>query len=114
MAAKFATHADWPSYGGTNSAQRYSALDQINRSNVAKIAPAWMFQTGDPESGPQSTPIVSDGVMYLSSASNWVFALDAASGRLLWEYRFTLPKRPQLGYGRQNRGVAVGQGRVFM
>ena len=64
MAAEFATHADWPSYGGTHSALRYSALDQINRSNVAKISPAWMFQTGDPESGLQSTPIVSDGVMY--------------------------------------------------
>src|SRR5207248_8619538 len=108
------TRADWPSYGGTHSALRYSALEQINTGNVQKLAPAWMFQTGDPESGLQSTPIVVDGVMYLSSASNWVFALDAASGRLLWEYRFPLPKRAQLGYTRQNRGVAVGHGRVFM
>jgi alcohol dehydrogenase (cytochrome c) len=113
-AAEFATGANWPSYGGTQSALRYSALDQINRSNVASMAPVWMFQTGDPESGLQATPIVVDGVMYLSSASNWVFALDAASGRLIWEYRFPLAKRPQFGYGRQNRGVAVGHGRVFM
>jgi alcohol dehydrogenase (cytochrome c) len=113
-AAEFATRADWPSYGGTQSSLRYSALDQINTSNVARLAPAWVFQTGDPESGLQSTPIVVDGVMYLSSASNWVFALDAASGRLIWEYRFPLPNRPNLGYGRQNRGVAVGHGRVFM
>jgi alcohol dehydrogenase (cytochrome c) len=113
-AAEFATRADWPSYGGTYSALRYSALDQVNRSNVAKLGPAWMFQTGDPEAGLQATPIVVDGVMYLASASSWVFALDAATGSLLWEYRYPLPKRQQLGYGRQNRGVAVGQGRVFL
>jgi len=113
-ATEFATRADWPSYGGTQASLRYSALDQINASNVAKLAPAWIFQTGDAESGLQATPIVMDGVMYLASSSNWVFALDAATGRLLWEYRFPLPARPKLGYGRQNRGVAVGQGRVFM
>ena len=113
-AAEFATRADWPSYGGTHAALRYSALDQINNFNVDRLVPVWLFQTGDPESGLQATPIVLDGVMYVSSASNWVFALDAAAGRLLWEYRFPLPKRPELGYGRQNRGVAVGQGRVFM
>jgi alcohol dehydrogenase (cytochrome c) len=114
LAAEFATRADWPSYGGTYSALRYSALDQINRTNVAKLAPAWIFQTGDPETGLQATPIVIDGVMYLASASSWAFALDAATGRLIWEYRFPLPKRTQLGYGRQNRGVAVGLGRVFL
>src|SRR5215475_7242726 len=84
LAADFATHADRPSYGGTHSALRYSALDQINRSNVAKLAPAWIFQTGDPETGLQATPIVIDGVMYLVSASSWAFALDAATGRLIW------------------------------
>ena len=113
-AAEFATRADWPSYGGTHASLRYSALDQINAGNVDRLVPAWMFQSGDPESGLQATPIVVDGVMYLASASNWLFALDAASGRLLWEYRFRLPGRAQLGYGRQNRGVAVGHGRVFM
>ena len=113
-AAEFSTRADWPSYGGTHASLRYSGLDQVNTGNVDRLVPAWVFQTGDPESGLQATPIVVDGVMYLSSASNWVFALDAASGRLLWEYRFRLPGRAQLGYGRQNRGVAVGHGRVFM
>jgi len=113
-AADDATRADWPSYGGTYAAQRYSALDQIDTTNVARLTPAWNFQTGDPESGLQATPIVVDGVVYISSASNWVFALDGATGQLLWEYRFPLPNRPQLGYSRQNRGVAVGHGRVFM
>lgn len=112
--ADFATRADWPSYGGTPSALRYSSLDQINASNVGRLAPAWIFQTGDPESGLQATPIVVDGVLYLSSASNWVFALDAADGRLIWEYRFPLRKGMEMPYAKQNRGVAVAQGRVYM
>jgi outer membrane protein assembly factor BamB len=113
-AADFATGTDWPSYGGTHSALRYSSLDQINTSNVQALAPAWIFQTGDPESGLQATPIVIDGVMYVSSASNWVFALDAASGSIRWEYRYPWPRGLVPAYGRQNRGVAVGNGRVFM
>src|SRR5215471_8287290 len=113
-AAELATRADWPSYGGSHASLRYSALDQINTGNVDKLLPAWVFQTGDPESGLQSTPIVVDGVMYLSSASNWVFALDAASGNVRWEYRYPWPKALVPIYGRQNRGVAVGSGRVFM
>ena len=113
-AADFSTGVNWPSYGGTPSALRYSSLDQINASNVRNLAPAWVFQTGDKESGLQATPIVIDGVMYLSSASNWVFALDAETGRLLWEYRFPIPAGAEIAYGRQNRGVAVGNGRVFM
>ena len=112
-AADGGTKADWPSYGGTHSAWRYSALDQINRSNVGRLAPVWAFQTGDYENGLQATPIVIDGVMYISTSNNWVFALDGATGKMLWEYRFPLSKAVP-GYGKQNRGVAVGHGRVFM
>jgi alcohol dehydrogenase (cytochrome c) len=112
VAADVATLNDWPSYGGTRSALRYSALDQINTSNVKTLAPAWIFQTGDYENGLQATPIVIDGVIYLSTSNAWVFALDGSSGRVIWEYHFTLGKG--LGYGKQNRGVAVGNGHVFL
>ena len=111
-AADLATLKDWPSYGGTHAALRYSGLDQINTSNVKALAPAWIFQTGDYENGLQATPIVIDGIIYLSTSNAWVFALDGASGRVIWEYHFTLGKG--LGYGKQNRGVAVGHGRVFV
>ncbi|MBM3813692.1 MAG: PQQ-dependent dehydrogenase, methanol/ethanol family [Acidimicrobiia bacterium] len=107
-----ATIADWPSHGGTYLAWRYSGLSQVNASNVSRLAPAWVFQTGDYANGLQATPIVVDGVLYLSTSSSWVFALNAATGRLLWEYRFPLGKA--LGYGKQNRGVAVGSGMVFL
>ena len=104
---------DWSTNGGTYGAWRYSALTQVNRANVQKLAPAWVFQTGDYENGLQATPIVVDGVLYLSTSNSWVFALDGATGRMLWEYRFPLSKSVPL-YGKQNRGVAVGRGRVFL
>jgi alcohol dehydrogenase (cytochrome c) len=108
-----ATRADWPHYGGTQLAWRYSALDQINASNVKKLAPVWAFQTGDYEMGLQSTPIVVDGVVYLSTSRNQLFALDGATGQLIWQYKYALP-RGRVSYGPQNRGVAVGDGKVFM
>jgi alcohol dehydrogenase (cytochrome c) len=108
-----ATHADWAHYGGAYNAWRYSALTQINRTNVQKLAPAWVFQTGDYENGLQATPIAIDGIVYLSTSNSWVFALDGATGRMLWEYRFPLSKSIPF-YGKQNRGVAVGHGRVFL
>src|SRR5438128_12461207 len=111
-AADPATVNDWPSYGGTHAALRYSALNQISTSNVKALAPAWIFQTGDYENGLQATPIVIDGIIYLSTSNAWVFALDGATGRVIWEYRFNLGK--VMGYGKQNRGVAVGHGRVFL
>ena len=106
-----ATHADWPYYGGTHFAWRYSALDQVNTSNVTKLAPAWIFQTGDPVNGLQSTPIVIDGVMYIVTPQSQVFALGAADGKFLWNYKYPAPRA---GANTQNRGVAVGAGKVFI
>jgi alcohol dehydrogenase (cytochrome c) len=106
-----ATHADWPQYGGTSLSWRYSALDQINARNVGKLAPAWVFQTGDYEQGLQSTPIVIDGVMYVSTSRSQVFALDAATGSLIWQYKYPLPRGRATA---QNRGVAVANGKVFI
>lgn len=108
-----ATRENWASYGGTSHAWRYSALDQVNSTNVRKLTPAWVFQTGDYADALQATPIVIDGVMYFSTASSWVFALDAASGKQLWEYRYP-PPRQIARNATQNRGVAVAHGRVFV
>jgi alcohol dehydrogenase (cytochrome c) len=108
-----ATRADWNYHGGTQYAWRYSALDQINRNNVNKLAPAWVFQTGDYEMGLQSTPIVIDGRLYLSTSRSQVFALDAATGRLIWQFKYPLP-RGTVPYGPQNRGIAVGGGYVLL
>lgn len=103
-----ATRNDWPYHGGTHYAWRYSELNQINASNVKNLAPVWMFQTGDYENGLQSTPIVVDGTLYLGTSRDQIFALDAATGKLIWQYNYPP------GTGGQNKGVAVGAGKVFM
>src|ERR1700691_1497332 len=87
-----ATHADWPHYGGTQLSWRYSALDQVNAGNVQNLKPAWIFQTGDYAENLQATPIVVDGVMYLITPRLQVFALDAATGHLLWQYKYPTPR----------------------
>src|SRR5678815_3941373 len=86
------TRADWPHYGGTQYSWRYSALDQVNTSNVKNLLPAWIFQTGDYTENLASTPIVSGGVMYVISAGARIFALDAAKGTVIWQYRYPTPR----------------------
>jgi len=107
-----ATRENWPHYGGQVSAWRYSALDQVNTENARRLSPVWSFQTGDTDGGLQATPIVVDGVMYLSTSRNRIFAIDAATGAERWSYYFELPKGFTIFYGPWNRGVAVADGRV--
>lgn len=117
LAQEHATHAtgdDWPLYGGTNFAWRYSALDQVNTSNVKKLGAAWVFQTGDYEMGLQSTPIVIDGIIYLSTSRNWVYAIEGTTGKPIWVYKYPNNPSGRSGYGNQNRGVAVAQGLVIL
>lgn len=105
--------ADWALYGGNALHQRYSPLAQITPENVQTLEVAWEVNTG--VTGPyQATPIVVDGVMYVSLPYNHVVALDAASGREIWRYRHTLKPDRKLCCGPANRGVAVSNGRVFM
>jgi PQQ-dependent dehydrogenase (methanol/ethanol family) len=104
----------WPTYHGNESGNRFSPLNQINAGNVARLAPTWMFSISGTPRPLQVTPIVVDGVMYVTSV-NEAYALDARSGREIWHY-----SRPR-GQGLAgdaasgiNRGVAVLGDRVFM
>jgi quinoprotein glucose dehydrogenase len=80
----------WQYYGGDPGAMRYSPLDQINASNVGKLRVAWTYHTGDAKKRPRTTiectPIVVDGVMYLTTALIKICALNAATGAQLWQY----------------------------
>jgi quinoprotein glucose dehydrogenase len=78
---------DWPVYGGGPDGTRYSTLKQINRSNVAKLKVAWSYDTGDGAGDPETQPIVVDGVLYGVTGKHNAFALDAATGRVLWQFR---------------------------
>jgi len=81
---------EWRHYGGDPGASRYSPLDQINRSNVKRLKVAWAHATGDSMQRPattiECTPIVVDGVMYITTATLNVRALDAATGKVLWNF----------------------------
>jgi quinoprotein glucose dehydrogenase len=76
---------DWPVYGGTTDNNRYSPLKQINRKNVKSLEVAWTFDTGE-EGGLQTSPIEVNGILYGLTPSQKVFAVDAASGKLLWKF----------------------------
>jgi len=81
--------ADWPAYGGTYGAQRFSALTQINRDNVTLLTRAWEYRTGDlpPKRwGAETTPLKIGDAVYLCSARNILIALDAATGKERWRH----------------------------
>jgi len=101
---------DWPTYNGDPGGNRYTALSQINKENVAHLAMAWMFTVPD-GGGLEVTPVVVGGMMYVTGPGE-CFALDAGSGRQIWRY-----KRPHTHpdiTGGRNRGVGVANDRVFM
>ena len=85
-----ATSVDWPLHNLDLAGSRYSEMDQINRSNVASLTPRWLFQHGviDGVSN-QTTPVVVDGVMYVTDSRGSVYALNASDGHLLWSYDVT-------------------------
>ena len=104
---------DWPTYHGVLSGNRHSALDQINTSNVAALSARWVFTMGR-SSKLETTPVVVDGVMYVT-AVNEAYALDARTGRTIWHYE--RPRSKGLSgdaAGGINRGVAILGDRVFM
>ena len=104
---------DWPTYHGVLGGNRHSALDQINASNIASLAPRWSFTIGNSRKL-EMTPVVVDGVMYVTSV-NEAFALDARNGRQIWH--FERPRSKGLvgdAAGGINRGVAILGDRVFM
>ncbi len=106
---------NWPQYHRSYNAWRFSPLEQINKGNVKKLKVAWVHQPGVITHGLQATPIVIDGVMYSIAADNNVFALDAASGKVLWRYTAKLdPIVKEVFYAAASRGVTVGRGKVFV
>jgi len=92
-------YATWSDYGGASDSSQYSALDQINRSNVAKLELAWSYPTGD-NSKYFFNPLVVDNVAYVLAKNNSIVALDASSGKEIW----THPSGPEIRII-TNRGI---------
>ena len=102
----------WEAYGGDNHHTKYSSLDQVNLGNVSRLQVAWRYSTGDAEeqgSQIQCNPIVVDGLLYATSPKLKVFALNAATGELIW--RFDPFQGASVGQG-INRGLSYWRGSV--
>jgi alcohol dehydrogenase (cytochrome c) len=104
---------DWPTYHGDPAGNRYSTITQIDKTNVARLAPRWVFPIPN-VTQVENTPLVVGGIMYVSSA-NEVYALDAGTGRQVWHFRRArttgLAGNAAIGF---NRGVAIRNDRLFM
>lgn len=98
---------------GNYSQTRYYPASQINTSNVKNLRPAWIFQTEIVESL-ETTPIVVNGVMYVTTSFNHVYALNAATGAQIWHYKHKMGPITTYCCGPNNRGVAVTGDKVFM
>jgi PQQ-dependent dehydrogenase (methanol/ethanol family) len=98
---------------GNYDQTRYYPGKQINTSNVGKLRPAWIFQTEVKESL-ETTPIVVDGVMYVTTSFNHVYAIDAKTGEEFWHYKHKMGPVTTYCCGPNNRGVAIYKDKVYM
>jgi len=97
---------NWLMYSGQYNSQRHSRLTAIDKSNVDQLEVKWVKQL-ETLADVETTPLVVDGVMYLTQSPSNVFALDASTGSQFWSYEHRLPEKLSLCCGRQNRGVAI-------
>jgi alcohol dehydrogenase (cytochrome c) len=104
---------NWLMYSHTYSGWRYSALDRITTQNVKNLGVKWLFQ-GRSQEKFETTPLVVDGIMYLTRPENDVFALDAETGRVMWTYSYKNPQRTYNCCGNVNRGLGVLGNSLFM
>ena len=106
---------NWMSHGRTYDEQRFSPLDAINDGNVKRLGLSWYFDFPT-RRGMQATPLMIDGVVYVSSAWSMVFAFDALTGELLWKYDPQVPRAKllELCCDAINRGVAAWEGKIFV
>jgi len=103
---------NWLMYSGDYAGRRYSTLEQINTKTPPPLSPKWAYQTmagGKFE----ATPLVVDGILYATGQDDRAFALDARTGRPIWQYQRALPGDVRPCCGRVNRGFAILGDKVF-
>jgi PQQ-dependent dehydrogenase (methanol/ethanol family) len=108
------THAgDWIQPNGSYAQTRYYPGTQINTTNVSKLKPVFIFQTAVNESM-ETAPIVSNGIMFVTTSFNHVYAVDAVTGKEYWHYKHKMGPITTFCCGPNNRGVAISGDRLFM
>jgi PQQ-dependent dehydrogenase (methanol/ethanol family) len=116
LTAADAEPGNWMGPGRTYGEQHFSPLQKIHAGNVKQLGLAWFYDLDAPHRGQESTPLVIDGVIYVTSAWSKVFALDAKTGAPLWTYDPKVPGRVAVNAccDAVNRGVAAWNGRVYL
>ena len=104
---------NWLHANGNYDNSRYYPGKQLNAENVGKLKPAFVFQTAVLESM-ETAPIVDNGVMFLTTSFNHVYAIDAATGEEFWHYKHKLGPIVTVCCGNNNRGVAISEGKLYM
>jgi alcohol dehydrogenase (cytochrome c) len=104
---------NWLTYSGNYFAHRHTKLTQITPANVANLKPIWVYQQADTSKW-EVSPIVADGIMYITERPNIVTALDTRTGRPLWNYRRPLPTDVPVCCGIPNRGLAILGDAVYL
>ena len=104
---------NWLHPNGSYEQTRHYPVAQINTSNVAKLRPAFVFQTGIVESM-ETAPIVVDGVMFITTSYNHVYAINAVTGEQYWHFKHKIGPVSTYCCGPNNKGVAVSEGKLFM
>ena len=109
---------EWLTIGGDWHNTRYSTVTQITRNNVKNLTGTWVTHLGSglgQKYSFEGTPIVKDGILYIATGNDDVFALDGRTGALIWEHRSGIEQNTStVCCGWDNRGVAVGDGKVFL
>jgi alcohol dehydrogenase (cytochrome c) len=103
---------NWLTYSGDYSGRRYSELTQINTENVKSLVARWVYQTGALGKF-ETTPLVVDGILYGTGQDDRAYALDARTGRPIWQYQYIYPSDIRPCCGRVNRGMAILGDKVF-
>ena len=111
---------EWPTNGGSFYNQRWSPLDQINRDNISQLKAEWRVHLNgsgmETKYSAEGTPLYKDGVLYMTTGDSDVFAVSLESGEIIWDYDSVFPEAmgQQVCCGWDNRGVALGDGKVFV
>ena len=113
----FKNTSRWLTYSGDYSSRRHSPLKEITPENVSRLALQWAFSAEGMSRGRgfEATPLIQDGVLFITGTNNWAWAIDARTGRQIWQYRRALPSGLTYGGGNiVNRGFGMLGNRLFM
>ena len=110
---------NWLTHSGTYNSERYSPLNEINTGNVEALKVIWAYQMQPSPNGGdglvETTPLVADGIMYITEPPSTVTALDARTGKMIWTWSPDMPKDVlHIGFPRVNRGVALLDDAVYV